>query len=56
MSITMDPLGTRPNWRENSGESQENVHEHNLFICYLYWRDVSIKGKEHFFVGPETRL
>ena len=53
MSITMDPLGTPPYWRENSGESQKNVHIHNFFICYLYWRDVSIKEKEHFFWIPK---
>ena len=42
MSITMDPLGTPPYSRENSGESQENVHIYNLFIFYLYWGDISI--------------
>ena len=55
MSITMDPLGTHPYLRENSGESQEHVHIHNIFNCYLYRRDISIQGKGTLFLGPETR-
>ena len=29
---------------------------HNLWICYLYWRDTSIQGKGARFLGPETRV
>ena len=28
----------------------------NLCICYLYWRDTFIQGKETLFLGPETRI
>ena len=56
MSITMDPLGTHPYLRENSGESQEHVP----YITFLFVTSIEgtslFRGKGHFFWVPKPDI
>ena len=55
-SPTVETLYSRDTSIQGTQKSVQEKCSHNLCICYLLWRNISIQGKRTHFMGPETQV